>query len=136
MRSGRCAGRLPSCAGPMRSATPRRRSSRGGARPPNSVIISYIDDHRQEFGVEPICAVLTQHGVPIAPNTYRAHKRVPISPAELDEAYAVNAVIDLWRRNNELYGIRKMWHAMRRAGHRIGRDQVGRLMRIAGVQGV
>jgi putative transposase len=80
--------------------------------------------------------VLTQHGVPIAPNTYRAHKRVPISPAELDEAYAVNAVIDLWRRNNELYGIRKMWHAMRRAGHRIGRDQVGRLMRIAGVQGV
>src|SRR4051794_31661497 len=61
---------------------------------------------------------------------------MPISPAELDEAYAVNAVIDLWRRNNELYGIRKMWHAMRRAGHRIGRDQVGRLMRIAGVQGV
>src|SRR5947209_7588701 len=57
-------------------------------------------------------------------------------PAELDEAYAVNAVIDLWRRNNELYGIRKMWHAMRRAGHRVGRDQVGRLMRIAGVQGV
>jgi putative transposase len=80
--------------------------------------------------------VLTQYGIPIAPNTYRAHKRVPISPAELEEAYAVNAVIDLWRRNNELYGIRKMWHAMRRAGHQVGRDQVGRLMRIAGVQGV
>jgi putative transposase len=80
--------------------------------------------------------VLTQHGIPIAPNTYRAHKRAPISPAELDEAYLVNAVIDLWRRNNELYGIRKMWHAMRRAGHQVGRDQVGRLMRIAGVQGV
>jgi hypothetical protein len=29
-----------------------------------------------------------------------------------------------------------MWHAARRAGLRIGRDQVGRLMRIAGIQGV
>ena len=29
-----------------------------------------------------------------------------------------------------------MWHAARRAGLRVGRDQVGRLMRIAGIQGV
>jgi putative transposase len=35
-----------------------------------------------------------------------------------------------------VYGVRKMWHAARRAGLRIGRDQVGRLMRIAGIQGV
>ena len=80
--------------------------------------------------------MLTEHGISIAPNTYRGYKRSPITAAELAEAYLVNAVVDLWRRNNELYGIRKMWHAMRRAGYSVGRDQVGRLMRIAGVQGV
>lgn len=100
------------------------------------MIVAYIDDHREEFGVEPICSVLTEHGMPIAPNTYRSYKRIPISAAELEEAYLVDAVITLWRKNNELYGIRKMWWAMRRAGHHVGRDQVGRLMRIAGVQGV
>jgi putative transposase len=80
--------------------------------------------------------VLTEHGIPIAPNTYRGYKRTPITTAELAEAYLVNAVVDLWRKNNELYGIRKMWHAMRRAGYSVGRDRVGRLMRIAGVHGV
>ncbi len=80
--------------------------------------------------------MLTEHGIPIAPNTYRAHKKTLVSDADLEDAYLVNAVIDLWRKNKELYGIRKMWRAMRRAGYRIGRDQVGRLMRIAGIQGV
>ena len=80
--------------------------------------------------------MLTEHGVPIAPNTYRGHKRVPVSDAELAEAFLVDAVVTWWRTNNEVYGIRKMWHAMRRAGYSVGRDQVGRLMRIAGVHGV
>jgi putative transposase len=80
--------------------------------------------------------VLTEHGIPIAPNTYRARKRSPFSDADVEDAYLVNAVVDLWRKNNELYGVRKMWRAMRRAGYRVGRDRVGRLMRIAGVQGV
>ncbi len=48
----------------------------------------------------------------------------------------MNDVVDLYRRNKCVYGVRKMWHAARRAGLRIGRDQVGRLMRIAGIQGV
>lgn len=80
--------------------------------------------------------MLTEHDIPIAPNTYHARKKLPISDADLEDAYLVNAVIDLWRKNHELYGIRKMWHAMQRAGYTIGRDQVGRLMRIAGIQGV
>jgi putative transposase len=80
--------------------------------------------------------VLTEHDIPIAPNTYHARKKAPVSDADLEDAYLVNAIVTLWRKNKELYGIRKMWWAMRRAGFRIGRDQVGRLMRIAGVQGV
>ncbi len=41
----------------------------GGARPPSEVMVAFIDDHRERFGVEPICAVL-----PIAPSTYFRHK--------------------------------------------------------------
>jgi putative transposase len=41
----------------------------GGARPPTAVMVAFIDDHREEYGVEPICEVL-----PIAPSTYYAHK--------------------------------------------------------------
>ena len=54
----------------------------------------------------------------------------------MEEAYLVNAIVDIYRHNKCVYGVRKMWHAARRAGLALGRDQVGRLMRIAGVQGV
>jgi putative transposase len=80
--------------------------------------------------------VLSEHGVTIAPSTFYKWLSCPISPAQLEEAYLVNDLVDLYRRNKRVYGVRKMWHAARRAGLRLGRDQVGRLMRIAGIQGV
>jgi putative transposase len=80
--------------------------------------------------------VLSEHGIPIAPGTYYKWLACPVRPRELEEAYLVNAIVDLYRRNKCVYGVRKMWHAARRAGLRVGRDQVGRLMRIAGIQGV
>ena len=100
------------------------------------MIVDYIDSHRGRFGVEPICAVLSEHGMKIAPQTYYRWLACPVRPAELEDAYLVNAIVDIYRRNKCVYGVRKMWHAARRAGLRVGRDQVGRLMRIAGVQGV
>ena len=101
------------------------------------MIVDYIDAHRDQFGVDPICRVLTEHEVQIAPSTYyAAKKRGHISPAALTEAYAANTVHDLHVANRRLYGVRKMWHAMTRAGHGVGRDQVGRLMAICGARGV
>jgi putative transposase len=100
------------------------------------VKLRYIHAFRHRFGVEPICAVLSEHGMKIAPGTYYKSRTCPVRPAELEEAYLVNAIVDLYRRNKSVYGVRKMWHAARRAGLAVGRDQVGRLMRIAGVQGV
>jgi transposase InsO family protein len=102
------------------------------------VILDYIDHHRH-LGVETICRVLTDHGIQIAPSTYHARHAVPVTDAELADAYAANALVDVWRAERGLYGIRKLWHALRRqrpeyAG--IGRDQVGRLMRLAGLTGV
>ena len=100
------------------------------------MICAYIDQYRHRFGVEPICRVLTEHDMQIAPSSYYAHRRPPVTDALRAEAALVNAVIDLHRKNRDVYGIRKMWHAMTQAGHQVGRDQVARLMAIAGVQGV
>jgi putative transposase len=80
--------------------------------------------------------VLTEHGMLIAPSTYYERVKCPVSDAELDDAYAANTLVDLYRTNRRLYGVRKLWHTARRAGHDWGRDQVGRLMGIAGIDGV
>jgi putative transposase len=80
--------------------------------------------------------VLSEHDVTIVPATFYKWLACPITPAQLEEAYLVNHIVDLYRRNKWVYGVRKMWRAARRAGLRLGRDQVGRLMRIAGIQGV
>jgi putative transposase len=102
------------------------------------VIVEYIDAHREEFGVDPICRVFTeQAGVQIAPSTYYAAKQQgPVSAADLDDAYDANTVVDLWVADRRVYGVRKLWHAAQRAGHDWGRDRVARLMRIAGIDGV
>ena len=100
------------------------------------MIVAYIDSYRSRFGVEPICAVLTEHGLPIAPSTYYAHRACPVSRAALEEAYLVNALVTLHHANWGVYGARKLWLAARRAGLNVGRDQTARLMRIAGIRGV
>ena len=80
--------------------------------------------------------------MPIAPSTYHAHKAQPVSDADLEDAYNANAALDIWRANRSLYGADKLATAMTKAGHRggdarpLGRDQVGRLMRIVGIQGI
>lgn len=99
------------------------------------MIVAYIDGHKARFGVEPICRVLSEHGMQIAPTTYYATLKQRVSAAELADAYLVNEVVTVFEKNRRVYGVRKLWHEMRRAGHDIGRDQVGRLMRIAGIAG-
>lgn len=99
------------------------------------MIVAYIDAYKDRFGIEPICRVLTAHGIPIAPSTYHAAQATPVSARDLADAYATNALIDVYKANR-LCGVRKLWHAMRRAGHDIGRDQTARLMRIVGIAGI
>lgn len=100
------------------------------------MIVDYIDRYRDRFGLGPITRVLTEHGLWIAPSTYYAAKqRGVVSEDVLTEASTANAVFDLWVANRRVYGVRKLWHAARRAGHTWGRDQVARLMRLAGVTG-
>lgn len=83
------------------------------------------------MGVEPICDVLQ-----VAPSTYYAAKSRLPSARQLRDAVMVPVLVALWTANRKLYGAHKLWKAARRAGHDIGRDQVARLMRQAGIAGV
>jgi putative transposase len=95
------------------------------------VIVRYIDEHRDEFGVEPICTTLQ-----VAPSTYYAAKSRPLSARAARDAVMTPILVAIWSANYRVYGAHKLWKAARRAGHEIGRDQVARLMRQAGIEGV
>jgi putative transposase len=97
------------------------------------VIVGFIDDHRDELGVEPICRALQ-----MAPSTYYAAKRRVIEPSAraIRDAVLVQVLMVLWVANRKVYGARKLWKAARRAGHDVGRDQVARLMRQMGIEGI
>jgi putative transposase len=72
----------------------------------------------------------------IAPSTYYAAKaRVPSAMA-LRDAVLEPLLLSLWIANYRVYGVRKMWKALHRSGEVVGRDQVARLMRQLGIQGV
>jgi putative transposase len=45
-------------------------------------------------------------------------------------------LVGIWEANFRVYGVRKLWKAARRAGHEVGRDQVARLMGLAGIEGL
>src|SRR5688500_12833568 len=94
-------------------------------------MVRYIDAHRDEFGVEPICESLQ-----FAPSTYYAAKNRPLSARALRDALMLPLLLALWQANYSVYGARKLWKAAQRAGHDVGRDQVARLMRELGIRGV
>ncbi|HAS09811.1 MAG TPA: IS3 family transposase [Acidimicrobiaceae bacterium] len=106
---------------------------RGGARPPTEVTVEFIDRHRDEFGVEPICRTLE-----MAPSTYYAAKRRELAPSAraVRDAVMMQVLMAMWVANRKVYGADKLWKAARRAGHDIGRDATARLMRLMAIEGV
>ncbi len=100
-------------------------------------MIAYIDMYRDQFGVEPICSVLGQtEGDSVTSRGYRAARSRPTSDRALRDQVLIEHIRRLHAENYGVYGVRKIWNAMRRQGWRIGRDQCSRLMRQAGLQGV
>ena len=97
------------------------------------MIVAFIDEDREDYGVEPICTVLQ-----VAPSTYYAAKRRQVAPSAraVRDAVMMQVLLALWVSNRKVYGAHKLWKAARRAGHEIGRDQVARLMREMGIEGV
>ena len=91
---------------------------------------TFIDEQRARWGVEPICRTLA-----IAPSSYYAAKVRPPSARAVRDAALSAAIGRIHRANYAVYGARKLWHALRREGSTVGRDQVGRLMRGLGLAG-
>jgi transposase InsO family protein len=99
-------------------------------------MVTFIDQHRATYGVEPICAVL-----PIAPSTYFLRKAQQQNPAQRSARHRRDdewraAIQRVWDNNDHVYGPRKVWKQLRREGHRVARCTVERLMRDMGLRGV
>lgn len=109
---------------------------RAGTRPATPLIVGFIDEYRQVFGVESICRALSVHGIQIAPRTYRKARRRPASARDIADAHVENALHDLAGRPEEMYGRRKMTRYLRRRGHNVAFCTVDRIMRDLGMNGV
>ncbi|WP_085980055.1 IS3 family transposase [Roseobacter sp. GAI101] len=108
----------------------------GGARPPVQEMIRFINDHRADHGVEPICRVL-----PIAPATFYDHLAKQADPSRLSDRAKRDEELTpeierVFEENLKVYGVRKIWHQMRREGFDIARCTVARLMKDIGIEGV
>jgi hypothetical protein len=99
-------------------------------------MISFIDDHRAIYAVEPICKVL-----PIAPSTYHARVAQRADPAKASararrDAGLRTEIRRVFEANFAVYGVRKIWHQLGREGVSVARCTVARLMRQMGLRGV
>jgi transposase InsO family protein len=99
-------------------------------------MVAFIDAHRAEYGVEPICAEL-----PIAPSTYYECKAREADPGRLPprvrrDAELCTSIQRVWDENFCVYGARKVWLQLRREGRPVARCTVERLMHRLGLAGV
>jgi transposase InsO family protein len=98
-------------------------------------MVAFIDQQRETYGVEPICAVL-----PIAPSTYFLRKAQQQDPetraarARRDQELC-HEIRRVWTEHQQVYGPRKVWRQLRREGVRVARCTVERLMREMGLRG-
>ncbi|KAB0676097.1 IS3 family transposase [Aureimonas leprariae] len=108
----------------------------GGARPPVQAMKAFIDEHRDAYGVEPICRVL-----PIAPSTYHEHAARQADPSrraprQRRDSELRPQIQRVFAENFGVYGLRKVWRQMQREGFAVACCTVSRLMRQLGLKGV
>ena len=99
-------------------------------------MINFIEDHQGDLGVEPICKVF-----PIAQSTFYAHQAIIRNPDLASDRAKRDAELSpeikrVWEENNEVYGIRKIWHQMQREKFQVARCTVARLMKRQSIHGV
>lgn len=75
-------------------------------------MVSFIDDNRGTYEVEPVCEVL-----PIAPSTYYERKARHADPGSLPPRLRRDAVLKgeirrVWDANFRVYGARKVWRQL------------------------
>ena len=97
---------------------------------------TFVDEHRDTYGVEPICAEL-----PIAPSVYYEHKRREREPDRCSDRSCRDTELRarirrVFEDNFGVYGARKVWRQLNREGAAVARCTVERLMRLEGLKGV
>ncbi len=100
------------------------------------MIVDYLDEHKRRFGIEPVCAVLNDAGMQIAPSTYYAAKTRPPSARSISDAATTTLIGRVHAENFGVYGARKVHAELHRQGHPVARCTVQRLMRAAGLRGI
>ena len=108
-------------------------------RPATPLICQFIDEHREEFGVVPICCALAVYRVQIAPRTYWAHRWSAPSKRALWDTTITEILAGYYetrrrgkRPPESLYGSLKMWAHLQRQGIPVARRMVERIMRANG----
>ena len=91
---------------------------------------AFIDAHRARFGVEPICRI-----VGVSESAYFKRASGERSRRRVEDERLLGLIRELHARNWFAYGSRRVWLALRREGHEVGRDRVRRLMRQDGIEG-
>lgn len=99
-------------------------------------MVSFIDEHRDQYGVEPICQVL-----PIAPSVYyerKAREADPrlLPPRQRRDGELRGEIRRVWEENYRVYGSVKVWKELKRQGIVVARCTVERLMAEMGLRGV
>jgi putative transposase len=99
-------------------------------------MLAFIDAHRDQYGVEPICKLL-----PIAPSRYYEHKARQSDPTRIPkrvqrDAELRGSIRRVWEENFRAYGARKVWKQLHRERIAVARCTVERLMRQEGLRGV
>lgn len=106
---------------------------------PMRMIVEFIDDHRNEFGVEPIVRALKDTPAQIAISSYYAYKRRPPSDRDRRDERLTVAIMRIYTDHNSEYGARRVWQILNRDhtgefGH-VARCTVERLMKRMGIHG-
>lgn len=99
-------------------------------------MIAYIDARRDQFGVELICRIL-RAAIPgfLTSRSDRAARTRPPSDRRIRDEQLIADLREVYRQNYSVYGVTKMHRAMKPKGWHLGRTQVRRLMRKAGLRG-
>jgi putative transposase len=93
-------------------------------------VSSFIEEHRERFGVEPICSILE-----VSASAYYERRTGRRSPRAIEDERLLARIREIHERNYCAYGYRRMWIALQREGEEVGRGRVQRLMKGAGIQG-
>ena len=93
--------------------------------------MSFINQHRERFGVEPICETLQ-----VAPSTYYAALSRPPSLRQLRDEELKAEITRVHKDNFDVYGVEKVWRQLRRESMDCGRDRTARLMAELELEGV